>query len=136
MPKPKPTEVIRHEIVLGRSERDLLEGALMAYGFNRVATPIVAGLSDISFTVTVAGILAAIGIITSDEFEQLVSTIESEGPEMAAAALGRIASARRQTAELMGTLEPVFGILPGWDFFQKYFYGWEPDMKDFHIRGM
>ena len=65
MPKPKPTEVIRHEVVLGRSERDLLEGALMAYGFNRVATPLVAGLSDVSFIVTVAGILAAIGILTS-----------------------------------------------------------------------
>jgi len=28
MPKPKPTEVIRHEIILGRSEKELLENAL------------------------------------------------------------------------------------------------------------
>ena len=48
MPKPKPDQVIRHEIVLGRSERDLLDSALMAYSFNRVATPTVALLSDIS----------------------------------------------------------------------------------------
>ena len=48
MPKPKPDQVIRHEIVLGRSERDLLDSALMAYGFNRVATPTVALLSDVS----------------------------------------------------------------------------------------
>ena len=57
MPKPKPDQVIRHEIVLGRSERDLIEGALMAYQFNRVATPTVALLSDVS---AMALILSAI----------------------------------------------------------------------------
>jgi len=31
MPKPKPTQVIRHEIVFGRSQMDLLEPALYAY---------------------------------------------------------------------------------------------------------
>ena len=31
MPKPKPTQVIRHEIVFGRSERALLEPALYSY---------------------------------------------------------------------------------------------------------
>lgn len=31
MPKPKPTQVIRHEIIFGRSERDLLEPALWSY---------------------------------------------------------------------------------------------------------
>jgi len=46
MPKPKPDQVIRHEIVLGRSERELIEGALVAYQVNKVATPLVALISD------------------------------------------------------------------------------------------
>lgn len=125
MPKPKPTEVIRHEVVLGRSERDLLEGALMAYGFNRVATPIVSGLSDISFVVTVAGILAALGILTSDEFEEFMGQVSSGDPIDEKSALGRIIAARRRTAEVAGQLDPVFGIVPGFGFIQQLF-GWEP----------
>lgn len=48
MPKPKPDQVIRHEIVFGRSERELIEGALVAYQVNKIATPTVALISDIS----------------------------------------------------------------------------------------
>ena len=58
MPKPKPDQVIRHELVLGRSEKEMLDGFLMAQNFNRVSTPIVAGLSDASFVLTVATLLA------------------------------------------------------------------------------
>lgn len=39
MPKPKPDEVIRHEIVLGRAERELVRDLQMSYTFNRVITP-------------------------------------------------------------------------------------------------
>ena len=48
MPKPKPNQVIRHEIVLGHSERELIEGALVAYQINKISTPAVALLSDAS----------------------------------------------------------------------------------------
>jgi hypothetical protein len=48
MPKVKPDQVIRHEIVFGRSERELIEGALVAYQVNKIATPAVALISDIS----------------------------------------------------------------------------------------
>ena len=48
MPKPKPDQVVRHEIVLGRSERELIEGALVAYQINKISTPAVALLSDAS----------------------------------------------------------------------------------------
>ena len=41
MPKPKPDEVIRHEVVLGRSERNLLSGVAAAYEINRVLDPFV-----------------------------------------------------------------------------------------------
>ena len=48
MPKPKPDQVVRHEIVLGRSERELISDGLMAYQINRISTPLVALLSDAS----------------------------------------------------------------------------------------
>lgn len=40
MPKPKPTEIIRHELVLGRKEMELLENAL-------VYPSVVAGIKDL-----------------------------------------------------------------------------------------
>ena len=45
MPKPKPDQVIRHEIVLGRSERELISDGLLAYQVNRISTPLVALIS-------------------------------------------------------------------------------------------
>ena len=48
MPKPKPDQVVRHEIVLGRSERELISDGLMAYQINKISTPLVALLSDAS----------------------------------------------------------------------------------------
>ena len=54
MPKVPADNVVRHEIVLGKAERDLARQTLEAYQFNRFATPIVAGLSDVTFTLTVA----------------------------------------------------------------------------------
>ena len=48
IPKPKPDQVVRHEIVLGRSERELISDGLLAYQINRISTPLVALLSDAS----------------------------------------------------------------------------------------
>ena len=31
MPKPKPDQIVRHEIVLGRADRELLDTAVTAY---------------------------------------------------------------------------------------------------------
>ena len=60
MPKPKPNEVIRHEIVLGRSERQIIRDVQMSYTFNKVASPIT--------NLTPAGALAlsALGLLTLD----------------------------------------------------------------------
>mgnify|MGYP006129285089 CR=1 FL=1 len=60
MPKPKPDQVIRHEIVFGRSERELIEGALVAYQVNKIATPAVALLSDVSAMGFVFGIIGGV----------------------------------------------------------------------------
>ena len=58
MPKPKPDQVIRHEIVLGRSERELISDGLLAYQVNRISTPLVALLSDVSAMGLIFGGLA------------------------------------------------------------------------------
>ena len=49
MPKPKPDNIVRHEIVLGRVEREMLDTAFTAMSFNRVMSPLVAGVSDVTF---------------------------------------------------------------------------------------
>lgn len=63
MPKVKPDKVIRHEIVLGRADRQLLEGAITAYQVNRIATPVINLLNDNTSLLLIAGILEATGVI-------------------------------------------------------------------------
>ena len=58
MPKPKPDQVIRHEIVLGRSERELISDGLLAYQVNRISTRLVALISDVSAMSLILGGLA------------------------------------------------------------------------------
>jgi hypothetical protein len=63
MPKPKPTQVIRHEIVLGRREFEILETLSAATAINKVSEPIVEILKDGTALLAVAGILEAAGVI-------------------------------------------------------------------------
>ena len=53
VPKPKPDNIIRHEIVLGRSERELLDTLVTANTANKILTPLVAGMSDVTFVAMV-----------------------------------------------------------------------------------
>ena len=46
MPKPKPTQVIRHEIILGRREFEMIETLSAAISINKVSEPIVEILKD------------------------------------------------------------------------------------------
>ena len=71
MPKPKPTQVIRHEIGLTRDMREMVEGVVGAYQFNRVSTPIVAALSDVSFLFFVGGLLAAWKVIDKETWDAM-----------------------------------------------------------------
>ena len=50
---------MEHRITLGTKERQMLESALLGYNFNKITTPIVAGVSDVSFMLVVASILTA-----------------------------------------------------------------------------
>ena len=57
MPKPKPDNIIRHELVLGRSERDLLDTLTTAYTANRILTPLTQLLSSTAGLLLVAGLI-------------------------------------------------------------------------------
>ena len=83
MPKPKPTQVIRHEIVFGRSERDLLEPALYSYTARNVSRAWFNLTSDMSSVVVTiilyeyitgkhTGILDAIGDVTGTAYGWMV----------------------------------------------------------------
>jgi len=41
VPKPKPDQVIRYEVVLGSTERQIIKDMRTAYVFNRVSSPMV-----------------------------------------------------------------------------------------------
>tara|TARA_B100000459_G_scaffold143804_1_gene105797 strand:+ start:116 stop:613 length:498 start_codon:yes stop_codon:yes gene_type:complete len=56
MPKPKPDNIVRHEIVLGRAERELLDTATTAYTANRVLSPFATLLSSTAGVLLVAGL--------------------------------------------------------------------------------
>ena len=61
MPKPKPDQIVRHEIVLGRADRELLDTAVTAYTANRVLTPITDMLSSTPGLLLLAGIALSYG---------------------------------------------------------------------------
>jgi hypothetical protein len=72
MPKPKPDKVIRHEIVLGRSEKEMLDSLTGSLAFKNVATPIVTLMNDVTGTITFLSLIAAVGL-TGVSFTFLVS---------------------------------------------------------------
>ncbi len=53
MPKPKPDRVVRHELVLGRSERDMLESVAVTKSIDNLVRPaaIVGGVTIAGFAV-------------------------------------------------------------------------------------
>jgi len=48
LPRKPTTEVIEHRITFGQKERNLLDTVVTSYGFNRVSSPLIALLSDVS----------------------------------------------------------------------------------------
>ena len=63
MPKPKPDNIIRHEIVLGRTERAMLDPIIASLSFKNMAEPIVEILKDGSALLAMAAILEGAGVI-------------------------------------------------------------------------
>ena len=62
MPKPKPDQVIRHEIVLSRPLQDTVDGLVGSKQFNNIADPVVALMSDVSGMAVFLTVIAALGL--------------------------------------------------------------------------
>jgi len=63
MPRKPVDEVRELRVTLGQKEREFAEGAVTAYQFNQIATPVVAAISDVSFWITLASLLSLFGIV-------------------------------------------------------------------------
>jgi len=62
MPKPKPDNVVRHEIVLGTAERQIVRDVQTAYVINRIASPFTA-MTPSGFALTGATLLFLIDYV-------------------------------------------------------------------------
>jgi len=74
--------VIEHRITFGTKERDMIDSALASYQFNRVATPTVDLMKDVSGMTVFASILIALGvpiILPVEEGMEAVTTAIGEG---------------------------------------------------------
>ena len=72
MSKNKPKETIEYVIRLQDKERQLLDDAIGAHRINRIATPLVDLLNDVTGMATVLSIIGALGI-TGVSFAFIVS---------------------------------------------------------------
>lgn len=102
MPKPKPDEVIRHEIVLGRTERELLDTLVTANAANRVMTPLVSLMSDASGMLVFLAIIEVLGItdfIPDDLRQALESGVYGTYQEFEQNVLDPIIAAGGEAAE-------------------------------------
>ncbi len=115
MPKPKPDNIIRHEIVLGRADRELLDTAVTAYTANRVLTPLVALVSDVSALTAIFIVLEASGfldIIPAELRENIelggIKTLEeAENAWKELEVIAEVAAGAAPTAAKLGTPLPV-----------------------------
>jgi len=67
MSKREPDQVIEYRISLQDKLNEQVDSALAAYQINKVATPLVALLSDVSAMLVITGILEATGVIDVDK---------------------------------------------------------------------
>tara|TARA_Y100001963_G_scaffold145225_1_gene218531 strand:+ start:1077 stop:1493 length:417 start_codon:yes stop_codon:yes gene_type:complete len=92
-------KVVEHRITFGTKERDLMEGALAAYQFNRIATPILNALQDVSFLLFAGSVLAAYKYIDADTWNALTSGIAT-GAATAEEAAATIVEAGREAYQV------------------------------------
>ena len=84
MPKPKPDQVVRHEFVLGKVEREQFDTLITGLTVRNVSQPFVAILSDPVALLAVAGILEATGVIN---LTGLAKKLGGQGADWIAAVL-------------------------------------------------
>jgi len=88
MTKRKPDQVIEYRVSLQDKQSEQLDSMIAAYQVNKIATPLVALLSDVSAMAIIAGILETLGIINiipDDIIKQIKEGIYEEfAPAMSA----------------------------------------------------
>jgi len=67
MTKRKPDQVIEYRVSLQDKQSEQLDSMIAAYQINKVATPLVALLSDTSAMLLITGLLEATGVIDLDK---------------------------------------------------------------------
>ena len=67
MTKRDPDQVIEYRISLQDKLNEQVDSAITAYQINKIATPLVALLSDVSAMLVITGILEATGVIDVDK---------------------------------------------------------------------
>jgi len=67
MTKKKVDQVIEYRISLQDKQSEQLDTIIAAFAFNKVGTPLVALLSDVSAMLVITGILEATGVIDVDK---------------------------------------------------------------------
>ena len=67
MTKRKPDQVIEYRVSLQDKQSEQLDSMIAAYQVNKIATPLVALLSDASAMLLITGLLEATGVIDLDK---------------------------------------------------------------------
>ena len=81
MPKPKPDQVIRHEIVLSRPLQETVDGLVGSAQFRNIATPTVDLIKDVSGMAVFLSLVAALGF-TGVGFNLVLSGQEETAEEV------------------------------------------------------
>lgn len=63
MPRPKPDQIIRHQIVFGEADRKILEGYKDAYVLSNMSANFVKLINDVTGTATLLALIAATGVL-------------------------------------------------------------------------
>ena len=63
MPRPKPDQIIRHQIVFGEADRKLIESYKDAYVLSNMSANFVKLINDVTGTATFLALIAASGIL-------------------------------------------------------------------------
>jgi len=103
MPKPKPDQVIRHEIVLSRPLQETVDGLVGSAQFRNIATPTVDLMKDVSGMAVFLSLVAALGL-TGIGFNLILSGQEETAEEVIQLFLNQSKIARAgRGAEALGS---------------------------------
>ena len=103
MPKPKPDQVIRHEIVLSRPLQETIDGLVGSAQFRNIATPTVDLMKDVSGMAVFLSLVAALGL-TGIGFNLILSGQEETAEEVIQLFLNQSKVARAgRGAEALGS---------------------------------